>query len=147
MERQMESPRPPPTVALFNASDDTVEMVERMLATMGISCLTACHFTDLKKGTVDFNTYLAIHNPVVVIFDISPPYGENWEFFKTMRDSMAMERRGLVLTTTNKIRLDEIVGDDSCAIEIVGKPYDLQQITNAIEAALRKTDGSSAEPR
>jgi DNA-binding response OmpR family regulator len=143
MERKTVSPRPPPTIALFNASDDTVEMVERMLATTGISCLTACHFTDLKKGNVDFNAYLGIHNPAVVIFDISPPYVENWEFFKTMRDSKAMEKRGLVLTTTNKMRLDEIVGNDSTAIEIVGKPYDLRQITNAIETALRKTEGDA----
>jgi len=64
-----------------------------------------------------------------------------------MRDSKAMEGRGLVLTTTNKMRLDEVAGNDSAAIEIVGKPYDLQQITTAIEAALSKTEGSSAKLR
>jgi hypothetical protein len=50
-----------------------------------------------------------------------------------------MKTRGVVLTTTNKLRLDEIVGDDSYAIEIVGKPYDLQQISDAIYNALRNT--------
>ena len=35
-------------------------------------------------------------------------YRENWEFFKTLRDSKAMEGRGLVVT--NKDRLDETVG-------------------------------------
>lgn len=143
MSRIIQTPRPPPAVALFNASDDTVEMVERMLASAGIRCSTACHFADLKKGNVDFTTYLATHNPAVVIFDISPPYEENWQFFKTMRDSQAMERRGVILTTTNKMRLDEIVGNDSAAIEIVGKPYDLGQIKEAIEAALRKMEPSA----
>ena len=38
------------------------------------------------------------HNPEVVIFDISPPYDENWTFFKTMRDSDRMNGRGTVLT-------------------------------------------------
>ena len=42
----------------------------------------------------------------------------------------------LVLTTTNKARLDETVGVDSEALEIVGKPYDLEQIKGAIDAAL-----------
>jgi DNA-binding response OmpR family regulator len=134
--------QPPPIVSLFNASDDTVEMVKRMLETTGICCLTSCRFADLRKGNIDFNAYLRTCNPAVVIFDISPPYIENWEFFKTMRDSIGMEKRGLVLTTTNKLRLDEIIGNNSKAIEIVGKPYDLQQIYDAIERALRKTEAS-----
>ena len=136
---------PKPGVALINASDDTVEMVLRMLSASGIDCLTGCHFADLKKGNVDFGQFLAKYDPQVVIFDISPPYAENWQFFKTLRDAKTMERRGLVLTTTNKDRLDEIVGEDSTAIEIVGKPYDLQQITAAITVALR-TVGAAASP-
>ena len=77
------------------------------------------------------------HNPEVVIFDISPPYDENWQFFKTMRDADVMRGRGSVLTTTNKNRLDEVVGADSDAIEIVGRPQDVQQIRAAITAATR----------
>jgi DNA-binding response OmpR family regulator len=126
-------------VALFNASDDTVDMVQRMLGASGVHCLVGCHFTDLKKGTVDFARYMARHQPDVLIFDISPPYAENWEFFKTLRDGKAMAGRGLVLTTTNKDRLDEAVGEDSEAFEIVGKPYDLDQIQQAIDAALKRT--------
>jgi DNA-binding response OmpR family regulator len=125
-------------IALFNASDDTVEMVQRMLDASGFSCLVGCHFSDLKKGRVDFARYLETHEPEVVIFDITPPYIENWRFFKTLRDGKAMEGRGLVLTTTNKKRLDETVGMDSEAFEIVGKPYDLEQIKNAIAAAHKR---------
>ena len=39
---------------------------------------------------VDFGRYLTQHQPAVVIFDITPPYKENWQFFKTMRDSKAI---------------------------------------------------------
>src|SRR4029077_11281090 len=46
-------------VALFNASDDTVEMVQRMLDASGFECLVGCHFWDLKKGTVDFARLVA----------------------------------------------------------------------------------------
>jgi DNA-binding response OmpR family regulator len=125
-------------VALFNASDDTVEMVQRMLDASGFNCLIGCHFSDLKKGRIDFARYLDAHDPDVVIFDISPPYKENWDFFKTLRDAKGMEGRGLVLTTTNKARLDETVGKDSDAFEVVGKPYDLDQIKGAIHAAERR---------
>jgi DNA-binding response OmpR family regulator len=132
----------PPTnegiVALFNASDDTIDMIQKLLTESGIAqTLIWCHFADLKKGIVDFRKYLAKHNPELVIFDISPPYDENWTFFKTMRDSDAMNGRGSVLTTTNKNRLDEVLGQDSHALEVVGRPEDLRQIAAAI---LEETD-------
>jgi len=134
-------------VALFNASDDTFEMVQRMLDASGFDCLVGCHFADLKKGTIDFARYLGKHEPEVVIFDISPPYQENWDFFKTLRNVKAMEGRGLVLTTTNKKRLDETVGKDSKAFEIVGKPYDLDQIKVAIHLALERARGAKRPSR
>jgi DNA-binding response OmpR family regulator len=116
-------------VALFNASDDTIDMVQAILKKDdGAQTLVWCHFADLKKGIVDFGKYVAKHNPEVVVFDISPPYDENWKFFKTMRDSDVMRGRGLVLTTTNKNRLDEVLGTDSHALEVVGKPADMKQI-------------------
>lgn len=138
MSRVPESAARLPVVALFNASDDTVEMVERMLDHAGVHCLVNCRFADLRKGVVDFGAYLRAHEPDVVIVDISPPYEQNWAFFRTLRDDAAMSGRGLVLTTTNKDRLDEVVGHDSLAIEVVGKPYDLQQIMTAIMATLER---------
>ena len=84
------------------------------------------------------NIFLIKHNPEVVIFDLSPPYDENWQFFKTMRDAKTMQGRGIVLTTTNKNRLDEVLGEDSHALEVVGKPKDLHQIDAAIKAETRR---------
>jgi hypothetical protein len=75
-----------------------------------------------------------------VIFDLSPPYDENWIFFKTMRDADIMKGRGVVLTTTNKNRLDEVLGEDSHALEVVGRPRDLQQIDAAIRSETRKAE-------
>ena len=124
------------TVALFDASDDTVEMVQQMLSAAGLCCLVGCPFADLKRGRTDFARYIAKHNPDVVVFDISPPYEENWAFLQTLCGTEAMVGRGLVVTTTNKQRLDEILGADSAALEIVGKPYDLDQIRRAIAASL-----------
>ena len=130
-------PLRPPVVALFNASDDTVDMVQHMLDVSGLNCLVSCRFADLRKGVVDFPEFLEQHDPQAVIFDISPPYEQNWAFFTALRRSGAMRGRGLVLTTTNKDRLDEIAGCDSLAMEIVGKPYDLHKIMTAITRALQ----------
>src|SRR5580700_7289017 len=130
-------------VALFNASDDTIDMVQTLLtAAGGDQTLIWCHFADLKKGIVDFGKYLDKHNPEVVIFDLSPPYDENWTFFKTMRDAKAMKGRGVVLTTTNKARLDEVLGEDSHALEVVGRSKDLHQIDAAIKRQTRKAESA-----
>jgi DNA-binding response OmpR family regulator len=134
-------------VALFNASDDTIDMVQKLLTESGgDQTLIWCHFADLKKGIVNFEKYMERHNPEVVIFDLSPPYDENWQFFKTMRDAKTMKGRGVVLTTTNKNRLDEVLGEDSRALEVVGRPKDLQQIDTAIKAETRKAEAARLAP-
>jgi DNA-binding response OmpR family regulator len=128
-------------VALFNASDDTIDMVQKLLTDSGGGqTLIWCHFTDLKKGIVHFGKFLDKHNPEVVIFDLSPPYDENWRFFKTMRDAETMQGRGMVLTTTNKDRLDEVLGEDSHALEVVGRTKDLKEIDAAIRAETRRAE-------
>jgi hypothetical protein len=132
-------------VALFNASDDTVDMVQKLLTTSGRDqVLIWCHFADLKKGIVDFRKYMEKHNPEVVIFDLSPPYDENWRFYRAMRDSREMKGRGVVLTTTNKNRLDEVVGQDSHALEVVGRTKDLLEIDAAIQSETVKAVGIRA---
>jgi DNA-binding response OmpR family regulator len=134
-------------VALFNASDDTVDMVQKLLTDADEGqTLIWCHFADLKKGIVNFDRYMDKHNPEVVIFDLSPPYDENWRFFKTMRDARTMQGRGMVLTTTNKARLDEVLGEDSHALEVVGRPTDLQQIDAAIKAETRRAETARLAP-
>jgi hypothetical protein len=108
-------------------------MVHKLLVDLGDGqSLIWCHFADLKRGIVVFEKYMQKHNPELVIFDISPPYDENWTFFKTMRANKIMTGRGSVLTTTNKLRLDEIIGEDSRALEIVGLKDDLDSIQAAI---------------
>jgi hypothetical protein len=68
-------------------------------------------------------------------------------FLKTLLDSHRMDGLGLVLTTTNKVRLDEAVGADTKALEVVGKPYDLGQINAAIGAAMAQVEGRRTTSR
>ena len=71
-----------PVIALFDASDDTVEMVRRMLDASGLGCLVGCRVSDLKKGAVDLARYLDTYEPDLVIFDISPTYKATGSFLK-----------------------------------------------------------------
>jgi hypothetical protein len=106
-------------VALFNTSNETVGMIRTILKETGDNqSLVWCHFADFKRGIVDFATYLTKYNPELVIVNVSAPYEENWQFFKTIRGSDVMRGRGLVLMTPNKARLDEVSGTDSHALVV-----------------------------
>jgi DNA-binding NtrC family response regulator len=124
-------------VAVVNSSEDTVEMLRSCLQLHGFTSVVTGHVQDFKRGNADFTQFVAEHDPAVFIYDISIPYDKNWTFLRLLLDTESMHGRKLVVTTTNKRRLEEIVGPTD-AFEIVGKPYDLERIVVAVEVALGK---------
>jgi CheY-like chemotaxis protein len=123
------------TVAIFNASDDTVEMLSVLLSVRGFVSLTG-EVDKVKSGEVDFIAFLEQHQPDAMIWDIAPPYDRNWHFYKMIRALRPLERCAIVLTTTHLRHLNELAGETVEAIEIVGKPYDLNAIVDAVERAI-----------
>jgi hypothetical protein len=126
------------TVAMFSASDDTIAMMQALLIEAAADqSLISCPLADIKQGITDFRKYLEGHNPEVVIFDISPPYNENWAVFTTIRDDAVMRGRGVVLTTTSKAHLDELNGEETYACEVVGGVVNRALLLAEIKAATR----------
>jgi hypothetical protein len=125
----------PPVVAILNSNDDTVEMLRTCLELDGIVAVSA-HVTDLRRGHLDFGGFLAEHDPQVIIYDVPPPYDRSWLFFEHLRRLPATKGRKFVLTSTNPARVQQIAAPDQPVLEIIGKPYDLQMITEAVKKAL-----------
>jgi len=121
-------------IAVINSNADTVEMLRLGLQQAGFESVTA-DIDEIKRGRMDFPRFLEEHDARAVIYDIPPPYDQNWEFFKLLRTTDALRDRAIIVTTTHKGNLEKLVGPTD-AIEIVGKPHDLDQVIRAVRQGL-----------
>lgn len=123
------------TVAVVNSSEDTVEMLSALLQRQGWQTVEA-HVDDIKRGRLDFVELLRTHDPGVLIWDVPPPYDQNWAFLRLVRSSRAMEGRVVIVTTTNKAALERFVGPTD-ALEIFSKPYDVGILVDTLTRTLK----------
>ena len=123
-------------MAILNTNDDTVEMLRVVVESEGMVAVSA-HVDDIRRGQLDLGDFLQEHDPKVVIYDIPPPYDRSWLFLEHLRTLPSMEGRKLVLTSTNPARVQQVVERATEPIlEIIGKPYDLQLIVDAVKQAV-----------
>ena len=121
-------------IAIFNTNPEVLELVRESLQQAGMQAVVA-HIDDLKRGRIDMIQFVEEHKPDVIVYDVAPPYDTNWTFLRLMRSSKVMQGRAFVVTTTNKRALDELIGP-SDTVELLCKPYDLEQIVQAVTHAL-----------
>lgn len=125
----------PPVVGILNSNDDTVEMLRMMLETEGIVAVSA-HVTDIRRGELDFSGFIKEHDPAVLIYDLPPLYDRSWLFLQHLRNTDAGKNRKYILTSTNPARVHQVAGTSEPVLEVIGKPYDMQLIIEAVKKAL-----------
>lgn len=123
----------PSAVGVFNTSPDTVEMLRIVLEREGF-IVVAAYTYDLRDSKIDLEALVRQHQPKVIIYDVAPPYDRNWRLLEHMRSMPALAGIKFIVTTTNARRLAEVAGSSQEMFEIVGKPYDLDQIVAAVKA-------------
>jgi DNA-binding response OmpR family regulator len=124
-------------VAVMNTSKEITQMLTEVLQEEGFttSSIFTYHFKDHEK---EFDKYVQENKPEVILYDIAIPYKENYFLFKKLISRDSVKNIPFVLTTTNKEALEGFVGETETH-ELVGKPYDLQEIIDAINTAYRKS--------
>jgi DNA-binding response OmpR family regulator len=122
-----------PLIAVINSNQDIIEMICMILGQEGYPTVTG-HVIDFKRGKDNFVDYVQRNKPKIIIFDIAPPYEENWNYFKLVHKIKEAEHIPFIITTTNTQVLKKITGAKE-PIEIVGKPFDLNEIVDAVKKA------------
>jgi DNA-binding NtrC family response regulator len=133
----------PQTVAVFNTSDDIVEMLRIAIEMEGF-VVVSLHVDQARRGTVAVIDFVREHDPSVILYDVAPPYEQSWRFLEHLRAGPEMQGRGWVITSTNPQRVHELVNSSETVFEIIGKPYDIGRIVQAVkEAAAERQRGGA----
>ena len=122
-------------MAIFDASDDTVEMLSHLLQHAGLRTVDG-HASDISDGEFDLSAFVKAHTPNAIIWDVSPPYAQNWKFLQLMQAADSIRSRGIVVTTTRLRYLKTMPGFQTGDFEILEKPYDLDLVLSAIRRVL-----------
>lgn len=131
-----------PVVAVLNSNDDVVELLRIALEQAGLVVVSA-HVDAIKRGDASLVDFLNEHQPDAVLYDVVPPYDSSWRFLLHLREH-ALRTPRVVVTSTNPKRVAELtdaVEDD--VLEIIGKPYDIDRIVDAVCEAARHTRSTS----
>ena len=126
----------PPVAAVFNTSPDTVELLRTALSLAGFVVISG-YTHEIREATFDMEGFIRRHRPDVIVYDIAPPYSENCQLFRHFRSIRAFGERPVVVTSTNSAQAQKLLGRDHQVYEIVGKPFDLDQIVQAVKEASR----------
>jgi CheY-like chemotaxis protein len=129
-------PQPPDVVAVVNTSPDVVDMLRLTLEHAGIVVVSAMTW-EIREGEVDLERFVAQHRPRVIVYDIAPPYENNWLLFQHLRSLPALAGLKFIITTTNARQVGHFAKSGEPVHEIVGKPFDLGEIVTAVRDALR----------
>lgn len=127
----------PPVVAIINTSPDVVDMLRIAFEQAGIAVIST-YTHAIRDGEVDIEAFIRQHEPKVVVYDIAPPYPNNWLLFQHVASLPVMAGRQFVLTTTNTVHVEKLAAGTKLPVfEIVGTPYNLEQLTSEVHQALR----------
>ena len=128
---------PPKVVAIINTSPDTIDLLRFVFEHAGFVVVSA-YTWELRTSRVEIESFMRQHEPDVVVYDIAPPYEENWRLFQHFCRLPAMSGTAFVITTTNEKHVRALSGPDPELFEVVGKPYDLELLVKAVRKRLER---------
>lgn len=126
----------PDVVTLFNYNPDAMARIAKVLESAGFTVISAL-IPEVRDGRCDLDALMARHDPSVVVYDICPPYEENWAVFEALRARPAMAGCRFVITAASASDVERLAGHDERIFEVVDKDSDLGELAHAVKEAAR----------
>jgi len=123
-----------PVVAVFNSSDDMVELLRVLFERHGFVVISG-HIAAIRKGELDLAAFVAQHQPDVVVYDVVPPYDRQWRFLDHLRQTSPLKTIPFVLTSSNASATRELAATDEQIIEVLGRPFEFDALVEAVRRA------------
>jgi CheY-like chemotaxis protein len=124
-----------PLVAIFNSSDDMLYMLRMLFERNGFVTAVG-HVNDLRNGKLDLTAFVNQYRPAVVVYDLVPPYEQQWAFLDHLRRASPLSSRPFVLTSTNARMARELAGRSEPVLEVVGRPFDFEELLQMVRQVL-----------
>jgi DNA-binding NarL/FixJ family response regulator len=124
---------PPRIVAVIDSDPDSMELLKTVLEVHGMVAATG-NLNEFRLGKASLLDFLQRTAPDVIVYDLGLPYEANYRFLQKSMEDLAFPRCGIVLTTTNARAVQTLLGVR--AMEILGKPFDLEMLVQAVRTAL-----------
>lgn len=125
----------PPVLAVFNSSEDILELLRILFESEGFVVVTG-HVSSLRRGDFDLRDFVEQHRPAAVLYDLMPPYEQQWRFLDHLRVTSPLKDIPFVVTSTNAKAAREIAARDEPVIEILGRPFDLDELLAAVRRVI-----------
>ena len=125
-----------PVVAIFNSSDDMIELLRLEFERHDFVVLSA-HVSEVRQGTIDLKSLVDQHKPHVIVYDLIPPYDRQWQFLDHLRQTSPLNRIPFVITCSNAKAARELTGRDEQVYEVLGRPYDVDALIDAVRRAAK----------
>ena len=114
-------------IAVFNSSDDLVELLRIVLEQNGFIVVTG-HIDELRHGKIDLRAFVEQYKPAAVLYDLIPPYDRHWDFVDYLRAVSPLKGIPFILTSTNAAMARQLASRSEEVLEVFGRPFDLDEI-------------------
>jgi CheY-like chemotaxis protein len=125
-------------IAVFNATPDALTILRMSLEHAGFVVVSAL-IPEIRAGVIELDAFVRQHRPKVIVYDVALPYEAEWRMLQRYKAMPSLAGCWFVLTSTNKAHVERLTAHDAGIFRVLGTPYELQEIVQAVRDALRAT--------